>query len=812
MSTEAWQQALRKQFAENNNFGIKQLGGRAVFSDYHVHNPATGNTYKVALRSPDNSLNFCTCLDFKTNGLGTCKHIEAVLHYINQKTSSAKILQQGYIPSYSSIYLKYGTNRMVMLRIGSDNSESFKQLAKEYFDENLCLKEEGFYNVESFIEKARVISADFRFYDDAMSFILTMREKHKRLEILDTKLSSNGNGSPYFDDLIKANLFPYQKEGINFAARAGRCLIADDMGLGKTIQALATAELMKKEFQISRAIIVCPTSLKYQWKTEIEKFTGSKVTVIEGNILKRAQQYREDDSFYHIISYNVVANDVDYLNKSKPDMVILDEAQRIKNWKTKVAQSVKKLESDYALVLTGTPLENKLEELYSIVQFVDTFKLGALFSFLENHQLKDEAGKVVGYHDLHKINQLLSGIMIRRTKKEVLKQLPERIDKNLFVPMTKEQMEVHKDYDDMAKRIAKKWRTHGFLNEKDRQRLLLALNCMRMVCDSTYILDQETRHDTKIDELMSILEEALEDKEQKVVIFSQWERMTRLVALELDARKIKYENLNGSVPSEKRKVLFDNFNNDPESKVFLSTDAGGVGLNLQAASLLINLDIPWNPAVLEQRIARIYRLGQKKNVNIINMVSTGTLEHKMLDVLKFKSSLAEGILDNGDDSIFMGDSKFKQFMKSVEGVVDTEDKLHNTDSMPVSDQEDIKEESSLGKSGETDNKDLKKENNKERQLSFLGDDDVITEVEKVTAPKKALPETPVTELLTAGMDFFGKLARTLSDKEATEKLVSSLVEKDNNTGKTFVKIPVENEKMVENAVNLLSGFLKAFQK
>jgi superfamily II DNA/RNA helicase len=374
--------------------------------------------------------------------------------------------------------------------------------------------------------------------------------------------------------------------------------------------------------------------------------------------------------------------------------------------------------------------------------------------------------------------------------------------------MTKEQMEVHKDYDDMAKRIAKKWRTYGFLSEKDRQRLLLALNCMRMVCDSTYILDQKTRHDTKINELMSILEEAFEEPDQKVVIFSQWERMTRLVAQELEARNIKYENLNGSIPSEKRKGLFDNFNNDPDSRVFLSTDAGGVGLNLQAASLLINLDIPWNPAVLEQRIARIYRLGQKKNVNIINLVSIGSFEHKMLDVLKFKSSLAGGILDNGEDIIFMGDSQFKQFMKSVDAIIDTEVDSGVATPMPVAVEEDTVEEKSMNK------KEIPGKNkNSYQPIDLMEQEDLPKKETKDAEHQKGnVSATPASELLTAGMDFFGKLAKTFSDKDATENFISSITEKDKTTGKTFVKIPVEDEKMVENAVNLLSGFLKAFQK
>jgi SNF2 family DNA or RNA helicase len=175
------------------------------------------------------------------------------------------------------------------------------------------------------------------------------------------------------------------------------------------------------------------------------------------------------------------------------------------------------------------------------------------------------------------------------------------------------------------------------------------LSQMRMLCDSTYILDQKTRYDTKVEETLNILRNVFESGDEKVVIFSQWERMTRLIAKELDVLGVRYEYLHGGIPSEARKNLTDNFTELPESRVFLSTDAGSTGLNLQVASILINLDLPWNPAVLEQRIARIYRIGQKKNIQVINLVASQTIEERMLSTLNFKTSLFEGILDNGEE-------------------------------------------------------------------------------------------------------------------------------------------------------------------
>ena len=349
------------------------------------------------------------------------------------------------------------------------------------------------------------------------------------------------------------------------------------------------------------------------------------------------------------------------------DLVILDEAQRIKNWKTKTAKEIKKISSPYAVVLTGTPIENKLEELYSIIQFIDPFKLGSLHHFLGTHQTYDGTGKVIGYQKLHRIQEVLSDVIIRRTRPQVLSQLPSRTDTQVFVPLTERQAVIHEEYADAVARLCNKWRRMGFLDEKDRQRLLLSLNCMRMVADSTYVLDQESRHDTKIKELMCILETALAGSE-KVVVFSQWERMTRLVKEELLSRNIGFSHLWGGVPGHKRQALLEDFQNNEHCRVFLSTDAGSVGLNLQCASILVNLDLPWNPAVLEQRIGRIHRHGQRRPVNIINLISKSSIEERMVSVLKFKSSLFAGVLDNGEDEIFMGQSKFKRFMTSVEAV------------------------------------------------------------------------------------------------------------------------------------------------
>lgn len=803
LSLDEWQILLRKQYAGLQEFKINNIGSETVFSDYTVFNPVTKNTYKVALRSNASEIaagknfNFCSCYDFKTNGLGTCKHIEAVFGQIEGKKSLLSLLKKGnFQPVYSSVYLDYSQGeRKIKLRIGSEESRKINSLSRKYFSDDGTIKSTAFEKFDEFLLLVKNINPTFRCYEDALSYIFEIRAKNRRKTWIwkNQKELQNGLLSKY----IKAELHPYQKEGVCFAVQAGRALIADEMGLGKTLQALAASEVLRKEFGIQKVLIVCPTSLKYQWKSEIEKFTDSTSHVIEGLKHKREDQYADENIFYKIVGHHTVGNDLDIINENEFDLIILDEAQRIKNWKAKISQNIKKLKSEYAIVLTGTPLENKLEELYSVVQVINPFRLGALYRFLNNHQITEpETGKVIGYRDLNKIGEILSDILIRRTKKTVLLQLPSRQDKNLFVTMTAEQRDIHNECYDMVCRLVNRWRRMGFLPEKDRQRLMINLNQMRMVCNSTFILDQQTRHDTKIAELMGILEEIFGMEGEKVVIFSQWERMTRIVARELDLLGVKYENLHGGIDSKDRKTLLDNFQKDPECKVFLSTDAGGVGLNLQSASYLINLDIPWNPAVLEQRIARIYRIGQKKKVNIINLVAIDSIEHRMLDVLKFKSSMAEGVLDAGDDSILMQEDRFKQFMNSVESMVDENQSFAESEAVDV---EDVEKTEDLYV---TEPKSDKKEIGQSLQLGLFDTDIPTPDQVADTRAKTESSESP------NGMDWIGQLAKIFSDPKQTQTMINSLTEKDSKTGQTYLKLPVENEEVVQN---VLKGIGQLFQ-
>lgn len=454
MSLEDWQRELRRQYGPDQAFQLTNVGDHPVFSEYSVTNPESRSTYRLIVRGQDAGDNFCSCGDFATNSLGTCKRLEFALARLKARHGKT-VIQNGFQPAFSEIILHYGSQREVRFRPGSDMPVSLARVMDRYFEDGV-LREEAVDGFDEFLAAAEVAEHEVRCRDDVRRYLAEILDAKSRREAL-AKAFPRGPKSAAFKSLMKVPLYDYQAQGALFAARAGRCLIGDEMGLGKTIQALAGAEIMARHFGVERVLVLCPTSLKHQWKREIEKFTDRSAQTIFGLRAHREQQFLEP-SFVKIMNYDTVHPDLDLIQKWSPDLVILDEAQLIKNWSTRVARSVKKIDSTYAIVLTGTPLENRLEELVSIVQFVDRFRLGPTYRLLHDHQEFDEAGgKVIGYRDLDKLGATLEPILLRRKKDPVADQLPGRIDQTIFVPMTELQMKHHRETRDESGSACTNW-------------------------------------------------------------------------------------------------------------------------------------------------------------------------------------------------------------------------------------------------------------------------------------------------------------------------------------------------------------------
>lgn len=879
MKLEEWQVALRKLQAEKETFAIRMVDEQYAPGEFRVANAATRNEYKVVYRGKDSLWNYCSCYDFKTSQLGTCKHMEAVKLWVRKKRKKVQVAE----PDYSSVYIDYKGPRRVKIRIGDHGREMLERLAKDYFDESGVLREDAYARFDVFVQAAKAIAPDFRCYDDALDYVLERRDRIKRCRLLEEKYTDE-----YLDQMLTVPLYPYQKEGTRFAVRAGKAIIADEMGLGKTLQAIASAEVYLREGMAEQVLVVCPTSLKYQWKREIERFTGGdrvessgegvedgltipKVVVVEGAPAKRAKLYKAPAP-YKIVSYHTMCNDVRHLGKLDTDVLIMDEIQRLKNWDTLISRAARKIASRYAVLLSGTPMENKLEELYANMELVDQFCLGPYYQFRDQHiLLHPETGGIMGYKDLNAIGEAVSNRLLRRTKKGVRLQLPKRSDQFVLVPMTQRQDDLHSEFKWDLLVILNKYRKYHYMTEQDRLRVLKLLGQMRMVADSTFILEQNltTRSDVKIAEVMNLLDNVLESGDEKVVVFSEWERMTRLVAMELDKRGVRYEYLNGRVPSKRRGELVDDFTTLPESRVFLSTDAGSTGLNLQVASTLINMDLPWNPAVLEQRIARIFRLGQEKPVQIINLVSKGSIEEGMINKLRFKKSMFEGVLDGGADTVFVDESKFKKLMDDLtivmeatpdapeveyvdeeveqeqKGKTATEASLDEVlaDASEPDDESSVEQGASVNheplaehesspehefsaeQEASADHESLATHQSSEDQHPSVGHESSAgqelsanhdsSQGQTATKAQEGAQSRPSShhasphpqQLVSQGVSFFSGLAETLKSAEATQQLVDSIVETDKETGETHLKIPVGSKDTVMQMLTLFGKLM-----
>ncbi len=649
LPTDAESIQLRREGAarEKARVTCRESGKNVYYGLFEVESSQWKEPYRVEIRSLTEPLNTCSCQDHRMNRLGTCKHIERVLQGLLRrgKRRFAAAAVQG--PDTYEIFFdtRESPPRLRCMR-PARRLASLDSRLNDWFDSDGAAVDTAM-RVWTALESARSkmsapAKARLRLSREAPYWLSREREA-AMLRTLRGRFDADLAAGRRSDDPLRHPLYPYQKQGMLHLAFSGRALLADDMGLGKTVQAIAAAELLRQYGKVRRVLVVSPASLKAEWEEQIEHFTGLQASLVFGHRSARLRLYAED-RFWTLCNYEQVRNDVDEINRLMvPDLVILDEAQRIKNWPTRTAKTIKRLRSPYAFVLTGTPLENRIEELYSLVEFVDPHLFGSLFRFQREYMEKIEDGSLRP-RNLEGLHRRVSQVMLRRRKHDVEDDLPPRTDKNFFVPMTKEQRLRYGEYETEAAKLAAILKRRP-LTRQEFERLQLLLACMRMICDTPYILDRDCRDCPKLDELENILDEVLADETAKVIVFSEWVRMLDLVKELLVEKGIGFAEHTGSIPQPRRRVEIRRFKQNPACRLFLSSESGGTGLNLQAANTVINLDLPWNPARLEQRIARAWRKHQPRGVQVINLVTESSIESNMIGKLDYKRALSDAVLD-----------------------------------------------------------------------------------------------------------------------------------------------------------------------
>ncbi len=657
--------------------GVRNLDeGLGGFSDYLVTS-SSGNDYVVEIRSRRERINSCECHDFRTNRLGTCKHVEGVLRRFRARGES------GPVSSRIEVFLDERGERKLQLRVPASIVRDDPELELEVDGLVRHLRRGSAKALAALRRLAADRPASLRVSRLLDGWVASIADGRRRRSEYDRFMKDIESGRRSFDSL-KLPLLPYQVEGAAHLAFGERALLADDMGLGKTVQAIAACVLLRDRRRIRRALVVSPASLKSEWEEQIGKFCDETVTVVFGNRAARRGAYAER-SFFTLCNYEqVLADGQDMLDALEPDVIVLDEAQRIKNWQTRTASAVKRLRSRYAFVLTGTPIENRIDELYSIVQFLDPEILGPLFRFNREYYELDERGRPVGLRNLDKLARRISSVMLRRRRENVETQLPARTTKTFFVPMTDQQRSVYEDYEYLVARLAAIARRRP-LTAEEFDKLQRYLACMRMVCDTPYILGDEHRDCPKLEEFEKLVPELLEDPDRKIIVFSEWVRMLELVRGFAAENGLEFAWHTGSVPQHRRRAEIRRFREDRSCRLFLSSESGGVGLNLQVADTVINLDQPWNPARLEQRVSRAWRKHQTRSVSIINLVSEDTIEHRMIGLLAQKRTLAEGVLDGkGELSEVRLPTGRGAFMERLNEVIEK-----RSDAEPASDPSEI---------------------------------------------------------------------------------------------------------------------------
>lgn len=453
---------------------------------------------------------------------------------------------------------------------------------------------------------------------------------------------------------LKMILRPYQVAGyqwLNYLTdiKWGG-ILADDMGLGKTVQALSFLEYYKKETGNLKALVVCPTTLIYNWENEIKKFTPKLTYRIHHGATRTRGKEELTDHDVTITTYGTLRSDIKLLMSVEFDYVIMDESQAIKNPSSKVTKAACLLNAKNRLCMSGTPLQNNTFDIFAQMNFLNPGMLGTMEFFRQEFAIPiDKFGEQDRKEHLKKI---LYPFILRRTKEQVAKDLPEKQEMILFCEMEDEQRNIYDAYrNDFRNQILGTIETQGI--QKSQLTILQGLMKLRQICDSPAILNEQEKfdnHSIKLDELAREITENIGD--HKALIFSQFLGMLALIRAKLDELGVKYEYFDGSTSAPDRQTAIDSFQNNDEVRVFLiSLKAGGVGLNLTAADYVYIVDPWWNPAVEQQAIDRTHRIGQNKNIFAYRMICKDTIEDKILQLQEKKRALAKDIIS--DDTSFV---------------------------------------------------------------------------------------------------------------------------------------------------------------
>jgi len=580
---------------------------------------------------------------------------------------------------------------MAFIRVGSDNS----LIVEDCFKQKTVVNEIGGYwdavrrvwlvtftieNLSCLLDKL-----------DNPTVSLDMEEKVKEQQERETKLDNLREMSKRdvpvslrVPGLKGATLYNYQRIGIMYALTNGTgILLADDMGLGKSVQSIATAMFLKSQGLAKNALVVVPASLKFNWPLEIEKFTDEKYVVIDAvKPEDRIPQWLRNDVFFYVVNYELLLEDLFGGREYKPkkdetpeqkekreqriikaamrerilspvrnrvwDFMVLDECHSIRHHGSKRSKNTKQLRSRFRMALTGTPMDGKLEELHSVMSFVAPGLLMNKTRFFQRYVETDFWGRVTGYKRISEISKKIQPFFLRRLKKDVLKDLPDKIYENRIVALTTEEMKIYKELAE-----------HGHAATEDEQAMVAIIRC-KQFCDWPAKVDNSCKSASKMNAFIDVLDEVVIRNGHKVLIFSQYKEMLNVICPELDKMHIKYLRIDGDTPPRDRADMQKMFNEDKSIDVMVGTEAMSAGLNLTGADYVVLYDQWWSNIMVAQAIDRAHRIGQKSVVTVITFTCKDTIEERIISVLRTKASITAKTLGDGCDEVVVRQIGTKQ--------------------------------------------------------------------------------------------------------------------------------------------------------
>jgi hypothetical protein len=574
----------------------------------HILTNERGTSYHLTFRDFKKKIGYCSCPDYNTNKLGTCKHL---IYAFNRSTVNPDLKPQE-LPRYP--FIEVFCDPLQNYRISWFHPEEVRgevaEVLYRYFGNKRFVADDqvatliGFFNVV-----------------DRYKEILVRPEVYARVQRLmeEEELARLANEKVLDFSRIKVPLLPFQRQGVEFATFRKGVVLADDMELEKPLQAIATAVMKKDVFGYSRILIICPATLKQQWKNDVLRYCDEPAQIVAGTTAGRETLY--GSTGFIIVSYETVIRDQQLIAKKPPHFIILDEAQRIRNYTSVTSSVIKSLPRKHALVLSATPLNSELIDLYSIVMFVDTELLSPLWEFSYQHCYFDEDNKnvVAGYYNLEQLDEKLSKVMLRREKQDVIRQLPGSSQITTPVKMSENQISRYLKY---ARQVLE------ILNQKiftlfDEQKVADLLKLMLQAGNSTFLVDDTSNSSPKLTELKHILSYKLHIRksDHRVIIVTRWIKMAKIIARALKLGRFVFAELNAEMTETERNAALSRFAADDQCRILLATTKSLGGKELLVADTLINFELPQKDAP--------WLLKLPGNLTMVNLVAEGSLEEKM---------------------------------------------------------------------------------------------------------------------------------------------------------------------------------------